>query len=208
MYSPSEVDVVATEVVPVAMSAVTIVPLPPFESVITTSRLEKSIGLSLIISPSASVLELSVAFNIILPAPVSSANIIWPIASVLDASVPLRINWSPNSSVDNLPPPSSSRSINCEPAFSFSLYLSIKRLSPTSASWPIIVSSKNIAPLLSSSKITSVSFLPTTPSSKLMFAILGPWSVESNITAPPSLSTVVTYWLVLTWLPAPSAFDA
>ena len=66
-YSPTVVDVVATELVAVAISAFTIIPLAPLESVIVTFLLLKSIGLSLIILSPASVESESVPSRVISP---------------------------------------------------------------------------------------------------------------------------------------------
>ena len=73
-YSPTVVAVVVTELVAVAISAFTIIPLAPLESVIVTFLLLKSIGLSFIILSPASVESESVPSRTISPSPVSSSN--------------------------------------------------------------------------------------------------------------------------------------
>ena len=101
-YSPVDVDVVATVVEPVAISALIIVPVAPEESVMVTLLLLKSIASSLIMLSQASVDELSVPSNAISPSPVSSSNKKELLASVPSESVPSRISRLPNSSVDIL----------------------------------------------------------------------------------------------------------
>ena len=79
---------VVTELVAVAISAFTIVPLAPLESVIVTFLLLKSIGLSLIILSPASAESESVPSRTISPSPVSSSNVNLSPALELSASVP------------------------------------------------------------------------------------------------------------------------
>ena len=71
-YSPTVVVVVATELDAVAISALTIVPLAPLESVMVTFLLLKSIGLSLMMLSPASVESESVPSRTTSPSPVSS----------------------------------------------------------------------------------------------------------------------------------------
>ena len=98
-YSPTVVDVVATELDAVAISAFMIVPLAPLESVIVTFLLLKSIGLSLIILSPASVESESVPSRTISPSPVSSSNKSLLFASDPFSSVPSRIILLPAFSV-------------------------------------------------------------------------------------------------------------
>ena len=134
-YCPIDVDVVATVISVVAISALIIVPLAPLESVMVTLLLLKSIASSLIILEPASVEELSVPFNMISPSPVWSSNKNPLITSALSESVPSKISTLPKSSDCNTPPALSpsefipSNKINCEPADLFSRYLSNNRLS-------------------------------------------------------------------------------
>ena len=125
-YSPVDVEVVATVVEPVAISALIIVPVAPEESVMVTLLLLKSIASSLIMLSPASVDELSVPSNAISPSPVSSSNRKPLVASELSESVPSNISVLPKSSVASASPASApeefvpSNKITCEPALSFS----------------------------------------------------------------------------------------
>ena len=110
-YSPTFTDVVSTVLVAVPISALTIVPDAPLESVIVTSLLLKSIPDSLIISSPASAPSLSERSKFILPLPVLSSSKKFSFASVLSESVPSRTRLIPCSSVPTkLPAPVPSES--------------------------------------------------------------------------------------------------
>ena len=90
----------------VAMSAFTIVPDAPLESVIVTFFSLKSIGLSLIILSPASVESESVPSRVMSPSPVSSSKVIRSLIFDWSVSVPSRTNLLPAFSV-----------ARCSPAF-------------------------------------------------------------------------------------------
>ena len=135
-YSPTVVDVDATELDAVAISAFMIVPLAPLESVIVTFLLLKSIGLSFIILSPASVESESVPSRTMSPSPVSSSNNNLLAPSVPSASVPSSIMLLPAFSVASCsfsPKPSELiPSNNSLPFKSTSRTRSIRTLPPTS----------------------------------------------------------------------------
>ena len=93
------------------MSALTIVPDAPLESVMVTSLLLKSIPDSLMILSPASVESLSEPFRVISPLPVLSSSKKFSFASLLSVSVPSRTRLIPCSSVPTkLPAPVPSES--------------------------------------------------------------------------------------------------
>ena len=91
-YSPTFTDVVSTVLVAVPISALTIVPDAPLESVMVTSLLLKSIPDSLIISSPASALSLSEPSKFILPLPVLSSSKKFSFASVLSDLFPQELD--------------------------------------------------------------------------------------------------------------------
>ena len=187
------------------MSAVTIVPLAPELSVIVTLRFEKSIPLSFMIWPSASVESLSVPFKVICPLPVSSAPRSLLLSSVSAADAFNNIE-SPKSSVASLPPNtpavSVSKSMKKFPVLS-SWYLLIKSLPSTSSSVPMTLSSRRIGLPSSSKTILSVSFLPWVPSSNFIVATFGPCWVALKRILLPEFRTIVSYDGVWAMLPIP-----
>ena len=211
MYEPSCVPVVATPVVPSAISAATIIPVAPPESVIVTFLFVKSIPSSLIIWLSVSTEPVAVESNVSWPSMVSSSNKNLERASVPSASVASNKSVLPKSSFATTEPASEpelsvpSKSKNWLLPSNTSRYLSSLTLKFAVKDCTTLLNSKSKSSwtkkLSSSSCILSVGFALSPISCKTNASNL---SVPSNIKLLPSSNTIVSKTLVLIELVIPT----